>query len=246
MRKHLLKDYERIITSLPEKDQYLLSDLLIPDLLIEEEGKLQIYYATHNEFINIEAKILIIGITPGWVQMEKSIRTARKCLIEGRSLEETARICKKESRFYGTMRMNIINMLDELRLHEYLGMKNNKELFNDHCPYLHTVSLIPYPVFVNRKNYTGHSPKIINSKFLMKYVNLTVEKDLKPLKRPLIVPLGRAVEEVLLSLIGEGKIDREQCLVGFPHPSGANGHRLKQFKEGKERMTNIIDTYFNK
>lgn len=35
---------------------------------------------------------------------------------------------------------------------------------------LHTVSLIPYPVFYKRENYSGHTPKLIKSDFLMKYV----------------------------------------------------------------------------
>ena len=64
------------------------------------------------------------------------------------------------------------------------------------------------------------------------------------MKRPLIVPLGKAVEEVLEIMIGEGLIKREQCLLGFPHPSGANGHRKKQFEINKDNFLNIIDKYF--
>lgn len=30
--------------------------------------------------------------------------------------------------------------------------------------------LIPYPVFVKQQNYTGYTPKLIKSSFLMKYI----------------------------------------------------------------------------
>lgn len=60
----------------------------------------------------------------------------------------------------------------------------------------------------------------------------------------LIIPLGKAVEEVLEFMIGEGIIKKEHCLLGFPHPSGANGHRKKQFDENKEILLNKINDYF--
>lgn len=60
----------------------------------------------------------------------------------------------------------------------------------------------------------------------------------------LIIPLGKAVEEVLELMISEELIKKEQCLLGFPHPSGANGHRKKQFEANKENLLKIIDEYF--
>lgn len=45
-------------------------------------------------------------------------------------------------------------------------------------------------------------------------------------------------------MISEKIIKKEQCLLGFPHPSGANGHRKIQFEENKSNLINIIDNYF--
>jgi hypothetical protein len=63
--------------------------------------------------------------------------------------------------------------------------------------------------------------------FLLGFSHDTLRTDILPLNKPLIIPLGKAVESVLEQFIKEGSISESQCLMGFPHPSGANGHRQK-------------------
>ncbi len=108
---------------------------------------------------------------------------------------------------------------------------------------MHTVSLIPYPVFVKKQNYTGHTPKLLKSDFLMKYIyeNFINEiHELDNFEEILLIPLGKAVEEVLCKLKDEGIIKEHQILMGFPHPSGANVNRLAQLEENKESMIDFI------
>ncbi|EKY28342.1 hypothetical protein HMPREF0216_00864 [Clostridium celatum DSM 1785] len=57
----------------------------------------------------------------------------------------------------------------------------------------------------------------------------------------LLIPLGKAVEEVLLKLKDEGILSENQILIGFPHPSGANVNRLIQFEENKKKMIEFIE-----
>jgi len=94
--------------------------------------------------------------------------------------------------------------------------------------------MIPYPIFINNKNYTGSNPKILDSEVLKTYLKKYFYKEVEKLPNTLIIPLGKAVEEVLELMISEKLIKKEQCLLGFPHPSGANGHRKKQFEENKK------------
>ena len=68
MKKNL-EDYKFSIKALPVKEKYTKAELLVKDFLIEEEGNIQIYYAPHNEYINPKAKVMIVGITPGFEQM---------------------------------------------------------------------------------------------------------------------------------------------------------------------------------
>ncbi|EKY28343.1 hypothetical protein HMPREF0216_00865 [Clostridium celatum DSM 1785] len=52
-------------------------------------------------------------------------------------------------------------MLDDIKLNEAVRVKSCSQLFDESDSLLHTVSLIPYPVFINKENYTGHTPKLI-------------------------------------------------------------------------------------
>ena len=77
----------------------------------------------------------------------------------------------------------------------------------------------------------------------MRYVRENFVQELKALdnyKEVLLIPLGKAVEEVLGELGEEGIIDERQILKGFPHPSGANVNRLKQLEENKETLIGQI------
>lgn len=241
--KKTLYDYKDVIKKLPVKDKYTKEELLIEDFLVDKKDNIEIYYAPHNEYLNPKAKIFIIGITPGFQQMSTSISTARKELEYNNDIEEIKYKCKVAGRFSGTLRKNVISMLDEISLNDKLEIKSCKELFDEKDYLLHTVSLVPYPVFINRKNYSGHTPKLIKSEFLMKYVyeNIINEiRQLENLDNMILIPLGRAVEEVLFKLSDDNIINENQILKNFPHPSGANVNRLVQLQENKEEMINFI------
>lgn len=239
-----LAQYAHTIMGLPEKSKYEKKELLIPDLLIDKHRDIEIFYSTHNEYINREAKILIVGITPGWTQMEHSIRIARECLLNNQSYSEISKIAKYKCRFYGSMRANLIDMLDRLNLHEFLNIVSCKELFSGAKNLLHSTSMLRYPVFVQGANYNGHSPKALKESILNKYILESFPHEASSLNSPLIIPLGKAVEEVLNMLTKNKIILKEQCLLGFPHPSGANGHRNRQFEKHKDSMIIKIKNYF--
>lgn len=219
-------------------------DILNKKFELYSKNNMSIYYAPHNEIINKNAKIFIVGITPGWTQTSIAYKTAHNGLIKKLTHEEIKKECKRNSRFAGSMRKNLLAMLDELKLNEKLHISSCTELFDNHDELLHTTSMIPYPVFINNKNYTGSHPKILESEILKYYLKSYFYKEIASLPNVLIIPLGKAVEEVLELMISENLIKKEQCLLGFPHPSGANGHRQKQFDENKGNLMNIVDNYF--
>ncbi len=241
--KKTLYDYKEVIKKLPIKDKYTKEELLTEDFLIDKENNIEIYYAPHNEYINSNAKIFIVGITPGFAQMNTAIVTARKELENNNEIEDIQYKCKVAGRFSGSLRKNIISMLDDIKLNEALNLNSCSELFDKKDYLMHTVSLIPYPVFVKKQNYTGHTPKLLKSDFLMKYIYNNFINEIQALDNfedILLIPLGKAVEEVLYKLKDEGLIKENQILMGFPHPSGANVNRLVQLEENKENMINFI------
>lgn len=219
-------------------------DILIERFELYNKGNMKIYYAPHNEITNNKAKVFIVGITPEWTQTSIAYKTAQSGLLEGLDFNQIKMRCKKNSRFAGSMRKNLIEMLDGLKLNEKLHLESCIELFKDMDYLLHTTSLIPYPVFINNKNYTGSSPKIMENEVLYGYVKRYFYEEANLLSGALVIPLGKAVEEILVQMIKENLLKREQCLLGFPHPSGANGHRKKQFQENKKELTGLINNFF--
>ncbi len=69
-------------------------------------------------------------------------------------------------------------------------------------------------------------------------------KEVEKLNQALIIPLGVNVAKVLTFLADNDYMNANNVLNGFPHPSGGNGHRHRQFAENKEEMKQKIKAYF--
>jgi hypothetical protein len=134
------------------------------------------------------------------------------------------------------MRGNLVRMLDELGLNELLGVSSSADLFGSASHLLHTTSAVRYPTFRGSRNYTGSQPPIMRSSFLMKFAREVLAPELSRLQAAVFVPLGKSVASVLAILETEHLIPDGQTLYGFPHPSGANGHRRRQFEEAKSTL----------
>lgn len=224
------------------KDQPLTKkELLVDPFLVEKEGDLNMYYAPHNEYINHRAKIIIVGITPGWNQMKTAFEKFLESVEQHQNTEQLLKEVKKAASFSGSMRSNLIGMLDEIGVHKALHINSSASLFAEKRNLLHTTSIIKYPVFFQGKNYTGHRPSIHQSPLLSKYAFEIFPEELNQIQPPaLVIPLGNTVEKVLRQLLEEGKLPKHYYLFGFPHPSGANGHRKRQLQEQKERLVHAI------
>ena len=199
------------------------------NFLIKREDNIEIYYAPF-DYINSKAKIMIVGITPGLQQMLQSFEAVN----EGRSLKEV----KDLSSFKGSMRTTLIKYLDELNINKKLRIKSCESLFNINSKYLHSTSLIKYPVFDKGKNYSGSG--LLKKKILLDFLEAHFVKELKKLDKTIIVPLGNTVSSTIDYLNNEFKLNLKCFLKGFPHPSGLNVRKDIQFKENKIRMLNLL------
>jgi len=88
-------------------------------------------------------------------------------LEDGFSDEEICRKAKEAASFAGTMRIHLIDMLNALELHRHLNIASCGQLFQEYRELLHTTSLLRFPVFVSKKNYSGTAPNLIANRFLM-------------------------------------------------------------------------------
>lgn len=237
-----LKEFAEKLHSLPSS--LTKSDLLISPFHLHQENELDIYYSPHNEYINQTATIVIAGITPGFSQMKTAYETAVESLRQGRTLEQMAVDTKIAAGFSGAMRHNLITMLDLCGLPQAFGIQSAAQLFGELRHMLHTTSVIKYPVFIQQKNYTGYKPAITHSPILSTYAFGHFLAELNHVTgTALLIPLGKAAETVCETLIRQYRLQNLICLSGFPHPSGANGHRLKQFAKNKEQLERQIHSF---
>jgi hypothetical protein len=202
-------------------------------LEMDRDGPVSVHYAPF-DFINTSARVVIVGITPGRTQMINSLKETRTRLAAGDSAEEACRAVKKAASFSGPMRPNLINLLDHIGLHRWLGIASTSELFSTAAGLVQTTSVLRYPVFVNGENYNG-SPDMTKHTMLCRYLVDHFGSEAAQLKKAVFIPLGDKVTQALQFLSKRGIVDERRILSGLPHPSGANAERISYFLGTKDK-----------
>ena len=226
----LLKDnMKKLLKQIRSLKKINKSIITSKKFLIKRKDNIEIYYAPF-DYINSKAKIMIVGITPGLQQMLQSFEAVN----DGKSLKKV----KDLSSFKGSMRTTLIKYLDVLKINKKLRIKSCESLFNINSKYLHSTSLIKYPVLDKGKNYSGSS--LLKKKILLDFLETHFVKELKKLDKTIIVPLGNTVSSTIDYLNDKFNLKLKYFLKGFPHPSGLNVRKDIQFKENKIRMMNLL------
>lgn len=211
----------------------------IPEsLIIGRENDLSVYYAPF-EYINTSARVILVGITPGFTQAKNAIAEAQRQIKAGSSADVTLLAAKRTGAFSGDLRPNLIAMLDLIGLHNLLNIKSCSDLFGESAHLVHTTSILRYPVFVDGKNYNG-TPKLTRSPLLTKMLVENFVEEMHALPKAIIVPLGTTVSETMTWLVSNRFLDDRRILQGLPHPSGQNVERIEYFlgKRHKDILSN--------
>jgi hypothetical protein len=241
----LFPEFAPLISALPDRTSYTKADLLTATFRLYEDGDLEIYYVPL-EYLNDGARIALVGITPGWSQLEIAYRAARDGLARGLAASEIVCYVDQQASFAGPIRRTLTDMLDGLDIRSVLGIESCMQLFGAANELLHTTALVRYSVFVKKTNYTGHNPNPLKTPALLRYVESVLATELRQVPDALIVPMGTSVSDALRLLIDAGQLDPERCLLGFPHPSGANMHRAEQYAAAKPMLQAIARDWLNR
>jgi hypothetical protein len=210
------------------------ADVLCPEFLLAEVGPLTVRYCPFDH-VNLRAKVVVIGITPGLHQMFVSCCAAQQALADGLDGDDVLQRASRAGSFAGSMRKNLVVMLDGLGVQDALGIGSTSELFGSRSELLQSTSALIYPLFFKRRNYRG-SPNPVTFPLLRAFVQQVLTRELANFRRAHRA-LGRTVAAIVREAVGpESRVGR-RCLFDFPHPSGANGHRTRQYKTHREAMT---------
>jgi hypothetical protein len=237
----LFDRFKEEIARLPEhlEPSHLLSDRF----RLHRDERLEIYYAPFDH-IAPNAKLTAVGVAPGWSQMKAAFFEARRALGEDIAADDVLRRAKYAASFSGPLRANLVSMLDQIGLDEALGISSTRELFEGKSELFHPTSAVRYPVFVDNRNYTGSKPPLATTAVLVDYVETLLASELMLTPDSVVLPLGKSVESALRHLIAVGNLEEDRCLFGFPHPSGANAHRVRQFEANQERLASQVASWF--
>ena len=95
-------------------------------------------------------------------------------------------------------------------------------------------------MFVNGHNFSGASPPLARHPVLRSLVRVSLGARVAMTPGALVVPLGKAAQSAVSLLAADGFIDPGWSPTGFPHPSGGNGHRVRQYAANREGLAEQV------
>ena len=209
------------------------SSTLFKKLELVSTDKIQVCYAPF-EYINSNAKIVIVGITPGRQQMLNAIREAKIQIDMGMNDFQVLKSSKSVGAFSGEIRNNLVGLLDYIGINTWLDIPSCSELFGDSASLVQTTSVLRNPVFLQGKDYNG-TPKMTVNPVLRDQLLTHFVEDARTLPDAVFVPLGSKVTEALQYLADKGVLNSKQILDGLPHPSPQNIERIRYFMGKKNK-----------
>jgi hypothetical protein len=124
------------------------------EFLLDQHGKLTAHYIPFDR-VNAAAKVVLVGITPGFTQWKNAMMEAQRQLLAGAALDVAHLAAKQTGGFSGAMRPNLIHLLDRIGMHQWLRIDSCSSLFGRHYSLVQTTSILRHPVFIDGANYNG-------------------------------------------------------------------------------------------
>ena len=231
--------FVEVMAALPE--DLAEAEVARPELLLAARGRVEVFF-TPFDWVNRSARVAIVGVTPGRFQAHQAVMTAARQLRAGASLDAALAEADRVGSFAGAMRVNLIAMLDGIGLAGLLGLDSTARMFTDRADLVASTSVVCHPVFIAGANYTGSAPKLGQEPLLRAFATQVLAANLAAVPEALVVPLGRAAEIG----VGLSGVNPRRVVAGFPHPSGANGHRVRHYTVARAQLTRTAADWFTR
>jgi hypothetical protein len=198
-----------------------------PETSLARRGRDELFY-TPFEHVNPNARLAMVGITPGPEQLKLAYRTFGSRLKVGQADEEIRLEAKKQAAFGGpSMRPNLLKMMRHFGLASILGIKDEEQLWGTRADLFHATSVIPHAAFRNGKMFAGSFYDVLRSDVFREGFERDFVSSLSRMSdRTLYIGLGPTPLAALDWCAKEGLIRGEQVLGAFAHPSTSGGSQV--------------------
>lgn len=233
--------YAEVLRRLPPR--LAEKDLERPELLLHRDKKIDVYFAPLDH-VDADVKVLLVGLSPSRTQLHLALTVVADGLRAGVGPDECLAEVDLTECYAATTRANLVSMTDGIGLHTALGIDSCATLFEDGSDLLSTTHAISHAVFVRvpgrpGRNYAG-TPPLERHPLLSAFATQVLAASARLAPDALLVPLGNAATAAT-RMAG---LDPRRVVEGFPHPSGANGHRLADFTDRQDAMTATVSRWF--
>lgn len=199
-----------------------------PELELGRDVKYLLRYIPF-EHVSTQAKLVIVGITPGPTQLGLAYQAVRDLRQAHWSEAEILQEVKKIGAFGGaSMKPNLLKMLNHFGFAEILGIQDVGSLWDEHADLLHATSVVPHAAFKlsdgREQMFAGSFDEAMKSSLLRACFMEDFVCSLRDINPDAIyVGLGRCPESALQWCVERGYLREQQVLGAFCHPSTSGG-----------------------
>ncbi|CAI8805087.1 DUF2088 domain-containing protein [Pseudomonas sp. IT-194MI4] len=222
MDRTLFERYSPVICRLGTAGAYS------PELVIENTDRDILRYIPF-EHVNTDAKLVIVGITPGPNQLRLAYGEVQRLMTAGIPTTTLLHEVKKLGAFGGSaMRPNLLRYLRHFQFDKILRITDVESLWDENAGLFHGTSVIPHAAFTTTPKgesmfagsfgYLMASP-LFRECFMDCFVSTL--REINP--DALYIGLGDCPEDALQWCVDNGYLQPRQVLGSFCHPSTSGG-----------------------
>ncbi|PZR82453.1 MAG: hypothetical protein DI537_36590 [Stutzerimonas stutzeri] len=181
------------------------------------------------DHIDRNARIVIVGVTPGPTQARRSYDAVRAAAVKGIDPQADLERIKAEASFRGNViEPNLKSLLEHGGLAESAGIEDIDNLWTKEASKVHFTSTIRYPTFINGKLFNNQIDSLEHPE-LRKYVETYLAEELASVPTDAdIVALGQKGPRIVRHAARAAGIDSRR-VVALPHPSGSATGAVRDF-----------------
>lgn len=196
------------------------------DTLLVASGAHRVFFMPFGH-VERNARLVIVGITPGTTQLEMAYEKVRELHQRGLSRDAVCRAVKAHAAFGGRMRENLVRMLRHFGFAALLGVADEADLWGSASHLVHSTSVVPHAAFKGDKMFNGSFREVLASPALRESFERDFVGELEGLSADaLFVALGPTPLDALDHCVERGLIARERVLGALAHPSPGAGSQL--------------------